>query len=364
MKRLFLSLIAALLIFGGCNNSNQFKVTMNLGNADDQTVYLCKDVDGKLVEVANAVVAGGKAVMVADNDDPQLVYAIRLDPRDANNTFRFFTENQNVVIDGDLDDMEHWTAKGNANVNLFNDFRQEDVAKYEDPINQLQEEMFAAYEAGDTTMVNELFAQASELIEAYDAHHQDFIRSHSDSYLAHFVLNEIKGELDFDQVKELYDGFTGESVYSRRIKAFIDERAKVEVGASFLDFTLKTAGGEEVNLASVIGANRLVLVDFWASWCGPCRGENPYVKAAYEKYHAQGFEIIGVSVDQDEAAWLKAVADDGMTWIQVRDVDNAAAIDYMVQYIPSNFLFDSHGVMVAKGLRGEALEAKLAELLQ
>ena len=182
--------------------------------------------------------------------------------------------------------------------------------------------------------------------------------------MAHYMLLQGIDEFGYEKVKKAAESFTTESVYSKRVNEYLDQHAKVEVGAKFIDFTLKTAEGQEVNLETVINYNRYVLVDFWASWCGPCRGENPYVKAAYEKYHAQGFEIIGVSVDRDEAAWLKAVADDGMNWMQVRDAENTASADYLIQFIPSNFLYDSNGVMVAKDLRGEALDAKLAEVLQ
>jgi alkyl hydroperoxide reductase subunit AhpC len=88
------------------------------------------------------------------------------------------------------------------------------------------------------------------------------------------------------------------------------------------------------------------------------------VKAAYEKYHELGFDVVGVSVDQDEAAWLKAVEEDELPWMQVRDSEDKVSEDYMIYYIPSNFLFDQNGTMIAKGLRGEDLEAKLAEILK
>ena len=88
------------------------------------------------------------------------------------------------------------------------------------------------------------------------------------------------------------------------------------------------------------------------------------MKAAYEKYHELGFEVVGVSVDQDEAAWLKAVEEDELPWMQVRDSEDKVSEDYMIYYIPSNFLFDQNGTMIAKGLRGEDLEAKLAEILK
>ena len=201
-------------------------------------------------------------------------------------------------------------------------------------------------------------------MEEYQDFRFDYIKNHADNYLFQFILLQDAEEFGYEKVKEVAESLTTESIYSKRINEYLAEQASVEVGAHFIDFTLKTAAGEEVNLEQIINSNRLVLVDFWASWCRPCRGENPYVKAAYEKYHAAGLEIIGVSVDANEADWLKAVADDGMSWIQVRDVDHTASIDYMVKYIPSNFLFDANGVMIAKGLRGEELEAKLAEVLQ
>ena len=355
--------MAALLFFSGCNKTKQFTVTLNLDNADQKTVYLCKDVDGKEVCIDTAVFAGNQAVFKADFDDPQTCYIIKFDPAEHCEIFQFFTENQNTVITGDKEAREKWVAKGCAVMDDYNAFRQE-LLPMEESMMALFGESQEAYMSGDTVKAAELFAQVNAAMEDYNNYHFDYYKNHPDTYLTHFLVLHDVDELGYEKVKELVEGFTTESMYSKRINDYLDQQAKVQVGAHFMDFTLKTAEGEEVNLEKVINSNRVVLVDFWASWCGPCRGENPYVKAAYNKYHAQGLEIVGVSVDRDEAAWLKAVADDGMNWIQVRDVDNTASTDYMIQFIPSNFLFDANGVMIAKGLRGEELEAKLAEVLQ
>lgn len=363
MKKVLLTMMAALFFLSGCNKAKQFTVTLNLDNADGQTLYLFKDIDGKQVCVDTAIFTGNQAVMSVGLDDPQALYAIGSKPFDGMGEFPFFTENQNTTITGDIGDMPHWTVKGCPIMDAYNAYREELQPK-EDAMMAKFSEARNAFMEGDTVKVAELQAQLETDMEDYQNYTVDYVKTHPDSYLAHFILLQGMDEFGYETVKELAEGFTTESVYSKRIDEYLAEHAKVEVGAKFMDFTLKTADGEEVNLEQVINNNRLVLVDFWASWCGPCRGENPYVKAAYEKYHAAGFEIVGVSVDQDEAAWLKAVADDGMTWIQVRDVDNTASKDYMVQYIPSNFLYDANGVMIAKGLRGEALEAKLAEVLQ
>ena len=124
--------------------------------------------------------------------------------------------------------------------------------------------------------------------------------------------------------------------------------------------------GNPVTLSSLYGKGYL-LVDFWASWCGPCRGENPNVVAAYNKYHAKGFEILGVSYDDNKDKWLKAIEEDKLPWIHVSDLKgwgNMTAKLYSISGIPANVLLDKEGKIIAKNLRGAALEEKLAELLK
>ena len=110
-----------------------------------------------------------------------------------------------------------------------------------------------------------------------------------------------------------------------------------------------------------------MLIDFWASWCGPCRAENPNVKKAYEKFRGKNFEILAVSLDNKKDAWLKAIADDGLPWLHVSDLKgwkNEVAVQYNVQAVPQNWLVDPNGVIIAKNMRGEELEKKLEELVK
>lgn len=146
-------------------------------------------------------------------------------------------------------------------------------------------------------------------------------------------------------------------------------KLRTDPGQAYMGIELPDRKGDNISLASVVGnpANRYVLVDFWASWCGPCMGEVPYLVETYRNFHSKGFEIYGVSLDKNRDAWLAAVDGHGMEWLQVSPLTGFGAEpvrQYAVKSIPSNFLIDtSTGRFVASNLRGEALPKKIAELL-
>jgi peroxiredoxin len=153
------------------------------------------------------------------------------------------------------------------------------------------------------------------------------------------------------------------SEYVVKLKELVQEQKKTAIGAQAPDFTMNDTEGKPVQLSSLKG--KIVLVDFWASWCGPCRQENPNVVKLYQQYHAKGFEILGVSLDRTKEDWLKGIKDDNLTWIHVSDLQywqNAAARLYGVNAIPQSFLLDKDGKIIGKGLRGEQLAKKMMEL--
>lgn len=154
-----------------------------------------------------------------------------------------------------------------------------------------------------------------------------------------------------------------QTVFHTPKEDFQEVPERLQIGKPFIDFTLETSDGKTVNLAKTIQSNKVTLIDFWASYCNPCRKENRYVKAAYEKYHAKGLEIIGITLDYNKEKWLKAVEEDGLTWIQVQDINRRVREDYGVVFIPRNFLFNQNGVIIGYNLRGKELESKLKKVL-
>ena len=362
MKKHLLFLFALALGLTACNNkTDQFKVNVSLKNGNDQTVYLQKYIDNEPVTIDSAVIANEMAVLTATKDDPQILYALKI--KGKRGYMPFFTDNQDMTFVGDLNNMNDAVITGSETQEEWNAY-EETQNQYNDQIRELYTVMQQAFADNDTIIIDSLNTVGTALMEQQDNYRDEYIKNHGDSFLAHYLLDESKQDYDLATLKELMAGFTTESLYTKDLNDYIAKQERLEVGQPFIDFTLQTKEGENVTLSERIAQNKLTLVDFWASWCGPCRKENPVVKAAYEQFHELGFDVIGVSVDQDADAWLEAVEEDQLPWTQVRDAENKVSEDYLIYYIPSNFLFDQNGTMVAKGLRGEDLAAKLSELLE
>ena len=196
----------------------------------------------------------------------------------------------------------------------------------------------------------------------------DYVRAHPSSYISSFeIYRNFSYNPDANQLDSLYkelDASVQSTYFGRKINDILRKAKLTAVGQSAPDFTSADANGKSVSLASFKG--KYVLIDFWASWCGPCRRENPAVVKAYHQFHDKGFDILGVSLDDTRADWLEAIKKDDLSWTQASDLKgwkNDAAIEYGIQGIPMNFLLNPEGKIIAKGLRGEDLAKKLQEVL-
>lgn len=222
----------------------------------------------------------------------------------------------------------------------------------------------------DTTFMKPFMVKYNAANKDREPFTKKFAEENTNSYIGLVAFRSSMG-YDFDPkaVEAQFLKYPAEyraSALGKNIANTIDGAKKTQVGVQVANFIQNDRHDRPVRLTDFRGS--YVLVDFWASWCGPCRAENPNVVEAYNKFRHQGFTVLGVSLDQPGAkdAWLKAVEDDKLYWTQVSDLkfwDNAVSKSFGVQGIPFNFLLDPNGKIVARNIRGEELQTKLAEII-
>lgn len=231
--------------------------------------------------------------------------------------------------------------------------------------------MIAAFRQNDSMEVNRLQLKQEELSEQHMNRLQEIVEENPNSLVSAMILQEIANSkmVPSSQLKELYDSLSAEvksSNLGKMAETSISQMSKVEIGSKAPEFTAPTPAGEKLALKDALG--KVTLIDFWASWCKPCRDENPNIVRVYEKYHDKGLNIVGVSLDRpgQKDKWEQAIAEDNLQWNHVSNLmfwQDPVAAEYGIRAIPAAFLLDENGVIIAKDLRGKDLENKVAELL-
>ena len=280
-----------------------------------------------------------------------------------------FLENSKIKVSS-VDSFANATVKGSKSHTAYvswTDLTKEETAQSA----ALNKEYSEYYKKKDQAGMDRIDAAFDKLTEQKNIKNKQYLKDNASSPIAMFVLKQYAGyDINADDVEPLFLALPEAlraSPAGKDMSEKIETAKKTGIGKMAMDFTQNDTLGNPVALSSFRG--KYVLIDFWASWCGPCRQENPNVVKAFNAYNSKGFTVLGVSLDQPTAKdkWMKAIHDDNLTWTQVSDLKywkNDVAVQYGIQAIPQNFLIDPQGKIVGKNLRGEALNKKLAELFK
>jgi peroxiredoxin len=280
----------------------------------------------------------------------------------------FWLESRELTLSGKKDSIYKAVIKGSATQDEYIQFQagQTDIGQSESQLDKLYN---AARAKNDKPQMDSLEKIFDELDKRKRQYVKDYAAGHPASYItAYAVYTTFVFNPEVADLRALYGNLAPviqSSYFGKQVKASLDAAELTDIGQPAPAFVQNDASGKPVSLASFKG--QYLLLDFWASWCGPCRAENPNVVKAYQKFHPKGFAILGVSLDESKDRWLAAVKKDQLSWTQVSDLkgwQNSVADLYGVKGIPMNYLLDKEGKILAKGLRGEDLEKKLAELLK
>ncbi len=347
MKIKSIIIIATALFFAACTSkpkTDTFNINVNLANADGQTVYLQKD--GQTLD--SATIVNWDAVFATPVCNDNEMYGLML--KGWRRPFVFFTDNSEVTLEGDAQNPNAITVKGSKSQDRLDAFTQS--------YNELEAKLEA-----DTTMNQ---TDADEILKM---HCFDFVWDNPTDPVAHYVMYRYKWAFGPCELRTMIDNIHhADSTFStsnlRLAEEYVVKQERVQAGQPIIDFTQNDPEGNPVTL-SQLAEGKLLLVDFWASWCPDCRKANPDVVAAWQKYHEQGFDVLGVSFDTNKEAWLAAIEKDNLTWTQVSDLqgwNNAAGALYAVSFIPQNALIKD-GMIVARNLEGAELMEEVERLL-
>lgn len=365
MKKIIYLLSTAAILMA-CNSGNQgYTITGTVeGAADGDTVFL-KTVEGRqLIKLDSAIIKKGNFTFKGTQDTAVNRYLTYNADGKENLMMDFFLENGKININLTRNND---SATGTPCNDAYQEIRTQ--------LNELNVQKSTIYESmTDTTLTDEQRQAKGKDIDKLEDKMLEILKTGINKNITNAVgIYLLKQNFYYMDVEELAPLMTQiPAAYANdediiKIKENVEKMKATAVGQKFTDFEMKTPEGKSVKLSDYVGKGKIVLVDFWASWCGPCRREMPNLVEAYAKYKNKKFEIVGVSLDQNSKSWEDAINKLNITWPQMSDLkywNCEGAKLYAVSSIPHTVLINEEGIIIARGLHGEELQEKLAEIIK
>ncbi|WP_316814534.1 TlpA disulfide reductase family protein [Pedobacter nyackensis] len=346
-------------------------ITGNFENLKDSKVYLVRRDKDKGLDTLNFTTSkNGSFVLKSRVTEPEPLYIFR----EGSPSFSYvFAENTNIEVSGNVDSMYVFKGikvKGSPAHEQLMEFYKNVSEPFEREIMKAIEE---SREQGNAASVERLLMKTDEILSRRATAILKYLKTNPNqsNSLAYGIMNAYTNiglemsPASYNPVYEALSPSVKASVHGVKLRNLLTANMRTSPGVMAPDFTLPTANGKPVRLKDVVAKNKVVLLDFWASWCGPCRAENPNIVKAYEKYKDKGFAIISISLDTDRKKWLQAVEEDKVPWLQVSDLTQRAVVarDYGVRGIPHLVLIGQDGkVITSRNIRGEELHKKLESI--
>ncbi|WP_426059249.1 redoxin domain-containing protein [Hymenobacter sp. B1770] len=370
IKSVFLA-ATVLTMANSCQNADAadgYEVSGQLKNAPAGTVVrLSELVSNQFVEKGQAQTdASGSFTLKGSSATPG-IFQLKVD--DANQVLLLLDNKTKVQVSGDAKSLPvTYTVKGSKDAEVLRQLTQV-LQSTKSEIEGLGQRYNAAGQAGKTEEMKDIEKQFYVIQGRNNNKIKSLIRRNATTVVGGFAVGAFlnpEEEFQFvDSVATVQRKANPNSPFTKELTARLEPMRATAAGALAPEINLPKPEGGTLALSSLRG--KYVLLDFWASWCGPCRQENPNVVKAYNQFKNKGFTIYSVSLDQDKGKWEKAIAADGLTWHHVSDLagwNSVGGAAYGVKSIPASYLIDPAGKIIAKNLRGEALAAKLAEVLK